>query len=100
MLDSFGLSGEANECGGIYKYLRPAVNMCFPPLAWQSYDVEYTAGKKGGDGKLAKARMTVRHNGVVIHDDVELNKNSTQGGVQLQNHGNPVRYRNIWLLEK
>ena len=57
--------------------------------------MEYTAGK---DGK--KARMTVRHNGVVIHDDVELNKGPAQGGIHLQNHGNPVRYRNIWLVEK
>ncbi len=100
MLDSFGLSGEANECGGIYKYIRPSVNMCYPPLRWQTYDVDYTAGKKGEDGKVSKARMTVRHNGVVIHDDVELDKGPEQGGIQLQNHGNPVRYRNIWLVEK
>ena len=95
MLDSFGLSGEANECGGLYKWKRPDVNMCYPPLRWQTYDVEFTAAK---DGK--KPVMTVKHNGVVIHDKVELQKNATKGGISLQNHGNPVRYRNIWLLEK
>jgi hypothetical protein len=101
MLDSFGLSGEANECGGIYSYLKPAVNMCLPPLVWQTYDVEYTAGRKGADGAPdAPARMTVKHNGVVIHKDVVLRHSPARGNLHLQDHGNPVRYRNIWLVEK
>ena len=95
MLDSFGLSGEANVCGGLYKWRRPDVNMCFPPLRWQTYDVDYTAAK---DGK--PARMTVKQNGVVIHDKVELKKNAEAGDIHLQNHGNPVRYRNFWVLER
>ena len=101
MLDSFGLSGEANECGGIYNYIKPAQNMCLPPLSWQTYDVEYTAGRKGEDGSVDKpAQMTVKHNGVIIHDKVELKHSPPAGPIHLQDHGNPVRYRNIWVVEK
>jgi len=109
MLDSFGLEGKDNECGGIYKVSPPAVNMCFPPLTWQTYDIDLTAPKFDGDKKVANARITVRHNGVVIHDDIELPR-PTPGGrggpeknpgpIYLQNHGNPVRYRNIWVVPK
>lgn len=109
VLDSFGLKGENNECGGIYSQKRPSVNMCFPPLTWQTYDIDYQPAKFGSDGKkTAKAVATVRHNGVVIHDHVEID-GPTGGGkpeapepgpIQIQGHGNPVFYRNIWLTEK
>lgn len=110
MLDSFGLEGKENECGGIYSVAEPELNMCFPPLSWQTYDAEFTTAKYDDDGKLvANPRITVRHNGVLIHDDVELpgNRNTTAaplkagpepGPVYLQNHSNPVRYRNIWVV--
>ena len=110
MLDSFGLKGENNECGGIYSIKKPDLNMCYPPLAWQTYDIDFTAARYDSDGKLtANPRMTVWHNGVVIHDDVELPKSTTAapnrpgpdgGPVYLQDHGGPVRYRNIWVVEK
>lgn len=112
MLDSFGLAGEHNECGGIYTVKKPEVNMCFPPLAWQTYDIEYVAAKYDAAGKLvASPRVTVSHNGVLIHKDVELpgERNTTAaplgpgkeaGPVYLQDHGNPVRYRNVWVVEK
>ncbi|MEX0937955.1 MAG: DUF1080 domain-containing protein [Pirellulales bacterium] len=105
VLDSFGLEGEDNECGGIYSIAKPDVNMCLPPLAWQTYDIEFTPAKTNDAGeKTAEPRVTIRHNGVVIHDDLELPK-ITPGGVEagylhLQDHGNPVVYRNIWVAEK
>ncbi|MFN9248194.1 MAG: DUF1080 domain-containing protein [Planctomycetota bacterium] len=110
MLDSFGLEGRDNECGGVYSVKAPDLNMCFPPLSWQTYDVEFTAAKYA-DGKLVSApRMTVFHNGVKIHDNIELpgDRNTTAapvaagpepGPIYLQDHGNPVRYRNIWVVE-
>ena len=106
MLDSFGLDGKNNECGGVYGIAPPRENMCFPPLTWQTYDVDFrTAVFKDGK-KIKNAKMTVRHNGVIIHDELELPKRTTAsplkegpepGFVYLQNHGNPVRYRNIWV---
>lgn len=108
ILDSFGLEGKHNECGGVYTISDPAVNMCFPPLTWQTYDVDYTAATYDDAGKkVAHARMTVLHNGVKVHDNLELDHATTAhpvkegpepGPIYLQNHGNPVRYRNIWVV--
>ncbi|QDT63528.1 3-keto-disaccharide hydrolase [Calycomorphotria hydatis] len=110
VLDSFGLTGEWNECGGIYKVARPNVNMCFPPLSWQTYDVDFTAPRFDEDGKKVKnAVITVRHNGVVIHDNLELpdvtagGKFKTEGPtgpLYLQDHRDEIRFRNIWVAEK
>lgn len=107
ILDSFGLSGENNECGGIYSIRKPNINMCFPPLSWQTYDIEYHAAKFDETGKKsADAWMTVKHNGVVIHDKVKLPHTTTAapvaegpepGPLYLQDHGNPLRFRNIWV---
>ena len=107
VLDSFGLEGLNNECGGFYTLVAPKPNMCYPPLSWQTYDIEFHAAKYEDGKKTANARATVLHNGVEIHHDVEI-KNSTGGGqkeedtpgpIQLQNHGNPVVFRNIWVVE-
>ncbi len=110
ILDSFGLEGKHNECGGIYETRDPDVNMCLPPLQWQTYDIDYTAARYDAQGnKIANARMTVRHNGVLVHDNVELPKATRAaplaegpgpGPVYLQNHGNPVRFRNIWVVPR
>ena len=109
VLDSFGLSGENNECGGIYQLGKPEVNMCFPPLTWQTYDIDFTAAKYDGDGnKTENARVTIKHNGVVIQDDLELlhatpgrhKEGPEKDALYLQGHGNPVVFRNIWVVEK
>lgn len=111
ILDSFGLEPKDNECGGIYSIARPRLNMCLPPLTWQTYDVDFTAAKFDVSGKrLAWPRITVRLNGVVIHENVELNKDFTTsapfsssldgplGPIYLQEHSNPVEFRNIWIV--
>jgi hypothetical protein len=107
VLDSYGLEGADNECGGIYQIARPAANMCFPPLEWQTYDMTFQAPRFGPQGeKLASARLTVVHNGVTIHDNLELprvtpggvsDKEGQAGPLLLQDHGNPVQYRNLWV---
>ena len=108
VLDSFGLEGVANECGGLYRQRPPDVNMCLPPLSWQTYDIWFQAARFDKDGKKTRnARITVKHNGIKIHDDVEM-KSKTGAGkkeeptrrpIRLQDHGNPVVFRNIWLVE-
>jgi hypothetical protein len=109
VLDSFGLKGENNECGGIYSQTAPSVNMCFPPLTWQTYDIDFTAAKFDETGRKTKGAVaTIRHNGVTIHENLEL-KGPTPGGkkedasggaLQLQGHGNPVFYRNVWVAPR
>jgi hypothetical protein len=102
VLDSYGLDGKDNECGGIYKVGPPIVNMCAPPAQWQTYDITFSAPKSGGP-----ARATVVHNGVTIHDEIELKPTggaldgnvNEPGGIYLQDHGNPVQFKNIWLVE-
>ncbi len=109
VLDSFGLKGLNNECGGIYSQVAPSVNMCFPPLQWQTYDIDFQAARYDGDGKKTKnAVITVKHNGVLIHENQEISgptgggkkEDPTGGAIQLQGHGNPVFYRNVWIVEK
>ena len=113
ILDSFGLEGKNNECGGIYSQTAPKVNACLPPLQWQTYDIDFTNGVGEGTKKerkmTRKSRMTVRLNGIVIHDDLEVRgptggarneDEGTPGPLRLQGHGNPLQFRNIWVVEK
>lgn len=109
ILDSFGLDGKNNECGAIYSRLAPKVNMCLPPLEWQTYDIDFTSAVEENGKKVKNARITVKHNGVVILDNVEIpgktggarnDPEGTPGPLRLQGHGNPLQFRNIWVIEK
>jgi hypothetical protein len=102
-------SDRSQWSGCFYKFKTPDINASLPPLTWQTYDMEFTPPVFEGDKKVANARYTIRHNGVLIHDDVELPKGTGAGGgrpeipegqIFLQAHGNPVVYRNIWIQEK
>jgi hypothetical protein len=110
VLDSFGLEGKNNECGGIYTVRAPDVNICYPPLAWQTYDIDFTAARYDAAGKKTKdALLTVRHNGEMVQKLVPvpqptraalLKEGPEPGPLYLQDHGNPVVYRNVWIVEK
>jgi hypothetical protein len=105
VLDSYGLKSQDNDCGAIYKQVVPAVNACKPPLQWQTYDVTFHKAKLEDGKVVAKARVTVLQNGIKIIDNAEITP--TPGGISipegkdgpilLQDHGNPVQYRNIWI---
>ena len=107
VLDSYAKDSGVGDCAAIYGQRAPAVNACKQPTAWQSFDIRWRAPRIGADGKKrANARISVWHNGILVHDDVEL-ATATPGGLSdqevsagpllLQEHGHAVRYRNIWL---
>src|SRR5262245_60325442 len=108
VLDSYGLESKNNDCGAIYEVAAPLVNACKAPTVWQSYDIEFHSPKCENGKKVEPARVTVYHNGVKIHDDVRITKDNTTAGlggdpctpgpILMQDHGNPVQFRNIWLL--
>jgi hypothetical protein len=110
ILDSFGLDGKNNECGGVYTRIAPQVNMCLPPLRWQTFDLDFASAALSATGeKASSARLTARLNGVLIHDNVEVagptggalgQAEGTPGALRLQGHRNSVQFRNLWLVEK
>lgn len=110
ILDSYGLKSAKNDCGAIYEVAAPKVNACKAPTVWQSYDIEFTAPKFENGKKTEPARMTVTHNGTVIHENVPIPVDNTRAGlggdpstpgpILLQDHGHPVQFRNVWLLKQ
>jgi hypothetical protein len=108
VLDSYGLKSKYDDCGAIYEVAAPKVNACKAPTIWQTYDIEFTSPKCKDGKKVENGRMTVYHNGIQIHDNVEITKDNTRAGlggeackpgpIMLQDHGSPVQFRNIWLL--
>jgi hypothetical protein len=109
ILDSFGVVMRAHDCGVLYAQVTPGINMCYPPLSWQTYDIDFRAARYDAAGKKTRlARCTVKFNGVTILDNVEI-KHSTPAGmaegpapgaIYLQAHGLPVFFRNIWIVER
>lgn len=113
VLDSYQNPTYADgSCASIYNQYPPLVNASRPPGEWQSFDILWTAPRFDADGRLVSpARVTLFHNGVLVHHNAELIGNTgwvTRGPYRahpeklplaLQDHGNPVRYRNIWVRE-
>ncbi len=107
VLDSFGLEPGPDDCGAIYSVAPPLFSVCRPPETWQTYDIVFRAPRFGEDGQLTEPPcLTVMHNGVIIQNAVPVphptragldNQMPQTGPLMLQDHGNPVRYRNIWL---
>ena len=101
ILNSYALGGYWNECGAIYKQHPPKVNAAAPPLQWQTYDVDVTQPRFNADGKkLSNAVLTVRLNGIIIHNHLEIDSNASKVSIGLQDHINRLQYQNIWVLEK
>ena len=100
------------DCGAIYQICTPKVNAALAPHSWQTLDLEYQAAKIGKNGFMTEkgaARVTVRMNGKLIHDDFKLSLRRNKYAafpeepttpLVLQEHGSKVQFRNIWVLEK
>lgn len=107
ILDSYGLKPIDNDCGSIYSHTPPMVNACRPPETWQTYDIIFKAPRFDAAGKkIANARVTVLQNSVLIHNNKEIKaptpdhsaaEPNDAGPIRLQNHGDAVRFRNIWV---
>lgn len=109
VLDSFGEAKVFNGLGALYRHKTPKFNMALPPLVWQTYDIHFTAARFGFDGKkLRNARVTSWVNGVKVQDDEELPGPTGHGQPEsptllstlLQDHSDPVRYRNVWVIDR
>lgn len=113
VLDSYDNTTYPNgQAGSVYKQHIPLVNASLPPGQWQSYDIIYEAPIFKEDGRIAKpAYVTIMHNGVLIQDHVEIEgttkyiglpnyeSHSEERPIVLQDHGNLVSFRNIWVRE-
>jgi Domain of Unknown Function (DUF1080) len=113
VLDSYQNKTYADgQSSAVYGQFPPQVNASRPPGQWQTYDIIFHGPRLDNDGKLLRpARMTVLHNGVLVQDNVELSgptahhdrppykPTPTKLPLSLQDHGNPVRFRNIWIRD-
>jgi hypothetical protein len=104
VLDSYGWAVPGlGDCGAIYNQFAPLTNACLPAMAWQTYDVAFRAPRGDEPGP----RLTVLHNGLLIHNNIQLpgvtgaaidEELAAPGPLLLQDHGNLVCYRNVWAL--
>lgn len=115
VLDSYNnITYPDGQCGALYGRAKPLVNACRGPGEWQSYDIIFHRPQFDQEGKVTrKAKFFVIHNGHVIHDHLELSGGTgwrgphsiseykvhgDTGPIKMQDHGNPVRFRNIWVV--
>jgi len=110
ILNSFGVAAaefKNDDCGCIYGMKKPDQFVCKPPGEWQTFDIAFRAARFDGDTKTEKARVTVFHNGTLIHDDWPLDRKTGAGlkedssprPIKLQGHHNQVQFRNVWIEE-
>ncbi|MFT4538979.1 MAG: hypothetical protein ACI841_000683 [Planctomycetota bacterium] len=112
VLDSYdNKSYPDGQASSLYGQYPPQVNACRSPGEWQAYDIFFQAPRFDGDTLLSPALVTVIHNGVLVHHAKEYlgptrhkqvasySKHASTGPIQLQDHSNPVRYRNIWVRD-
>lgn len=112
VLDNYNNKTYANgQAGSIYKQHIPLVNACKKPGEWQTYDIIFMAPRFNKEGRMIDpARVTVIHNGILVQNNVALwgpteymglpvYKEHGKGPIKLQDHGNPVSFRNIWVRE-
>lgn len=106
--DSFGWGLGKGNCAGIYQTIAPSANACLPEGQWQTYDITFRAPVMEGKVVKKHPRITVVHNGVTVHDDVEIphatgaarvRGDAADGPIMLQDHSSPDRFRNIWIVE-
>ncbi|MEM0924924.1 MAG: DUF1080 domain-containing protein [Planctomycetota bacterium] len=109
ILDSFGTEPVFNGLGALYRMKKPDLNMAFPPLVWQTYDIRFTAPRWNSEGKkIRNAHVTSWVNGVKVQDSVSLPSKTGAGQQEsptllptnLQNHKDPVRFRNVWVIDR
>jgi hypothetical protein len=109
VLDSYGLKAQNNDCGAIYGVKAPNVNAARPPEHWQTYDITFRAPRFDAAGKKTQNARFVKGvwNGQVIHENVDcpgpttaapFPESAQPGPIYLQDHGNRVRYRNLWIV--
>jgi hypothetical protein len=110
VLDSWNNKTYFNgQAGAFYGVSAPLVNASRKPGEWQSYDIIFHTPKTGADGKVQPGSFTVLHNGVLVQDHTLIEGKATtaakfqgvtpKGPLVLQDHGNPIRYRNVWIRE-
>ncbi len=108
ILNSHGVAPEdykASYAGSLYRQKKPDKLVSRPAGEWQSYEIVFRAARFEGEKKTENARISVKHNGVLIHDDYALTNKTGAGKkegpepfpIKLQGHHNPVKFRNVWI---
>ena len=110
VLDSYGIENPRNDdCSGIYSIQAPLCNACLPAEEWQTYDIIFRAPRFNQYGEIAEdGRITLLQNGIVVHNNFILpsvtpggiteNRRVAKGPLMLQDHGNTVSFRNVWVM--
>jgi hypothetical protein len=107
VLDSYGIEVPGKgDCGAIYNQFASIVNACKPPLQWQTYDIVFRCARMNASGEFEKPRVTIFQNGMVIQNNIifdltggSIDENVLEPGpLLLQDHGNLIKFRNIWIV--